>query len=128
MMANNILQKMYIKELDPASPPYQVDDQVYKRFDQKNNLTVGRPNWDAEVQAFSKRSVETRVKKIETNQPGFGVRDYSLFLAGGGHRASARPSIPHSRPASTPASATLRCVVDETPEAVTAIDRKSRGW
>ena len=83
MPKQNILSKLYIKKLPPEQPPYQVDEDVYQRFDQRNNLTVGRPNWDESVRVFSRKSVETRVKKIKSGKPGFQVEDYSLFLAGG---------------------------------------------
>jgi reductive dehalogenase len=83
MPNQNVLSKLYVKSLPPDHTPYQVDETSYQRFDQRNNLTVGRPNWDECVQAFSRRSVETRVKKIKTGKPGYQVEDYSLFLAGG---------------------------------------------
>jgi reductive dehalogenase len=77
------LSKLYVKNLAPDQPPYQVDDQVYRRFDQRNNLTVGRPNWDEDVQKFSRRTWETRVNHIQSGESGYDVKDYSLFLAGG---------------------------------------------
>jgi reductive dehalogenase len=77
------LTKLYMKALPPEQPPYQVDEDTYQRFDQRNNLTIGRPNWDETVQVFSRKSVDTRVKKIKGGQPGYQVEDYSLFLAGG---------------------------------------------
>jgi len=83
MTRNNPLKKIYVKELPPEQSPYKVDDDVYKRFDQRNNLTVGRPTWDEGVKAFTKKTISTRVKKIGEGQPGFGVEDYSLFEAGG---------------------------------------------
>ncbi|MCK4901027.1 MAG: reductive dehalogenase [Anaerolineales bacterium] len=83
MPKQNIFTKLYVKTLPPDQPPYRVDEKIYHRFDQRNNLTVGRPNWDEGVQAFSRRSVETRVKKIKTGKPGYQIEDYSLFLAGG---------------------------------------------
>lgn len=76
------LSSLYIKTLPPDAPSYQID-QTYQRFDQRNNLTVGRPSWDDEIKPYLKKSVETRVKKINTGQPSYGVEDYSLFLAGG---------------------------------------------
>lgn len=83
MTQTRLLEKMYVKELSLNHPPYRVDDEIYKRFDQRNNLTIGRPNWDEGVKAFTKKTVPTRVKKIAEGHPGFGVQDYSLFLAGG---------------------------------------------
>ena len=78
-----LLEKMYVKEQSPNQPPYRVDEKIYKRFDQQNNLTIGRPNWDEGVKAFTKKTMPTRVKKIAEGHPGFGLQDYSLFLAGG---------------------------------------------
>jgi len=77
------LQKLYVKELPPEEPPYEVDNEIYRRFDQKNNLTVGRPKWDEKVREFTSKTVETRVKKIKTGKTGYQAKDYSLFLAGG---------------------------------------------
>jgi reductive dehalogenase len=78
----NLLKNIYVKKLPPDQPPYRVNE-GYTRFDQRNNLTVGRPSWDAEVKAFAKKTMETRAKKITTGQPGYGVQDYALFEAGG---------------------------------------------
>ena len=77
------LTKLYVKALSPDQPPYQVDERIYQRFDQRNNLTIGRPNWDESIQVFTRKSVDTRVKKIKTDRPGYQTEDYSLFLAGG---------------------------------------------
>ena len=83
MTHQKFLSKLYVRSLPPDQPPYQVDDQIYKRFDQRNNLTVGRPNWDESVQSFTRKTVGTRVKKIHSGRPGYDLEDYSLFLAGG---------------------------------------------
>jgi reductive dehalogenase len=83
MSQTKFLRKITVKTLPPDKPPYKVNDNMYRRFDQRNNLTVGRPNWDEEVKAFTKKTVGTRVKKIGTGQTGYGVQDYSLFEAGG---------------------------------------------
>jgi len=83
MVKSKMLKNFYVKKLPPDQPPYQVDDDIYKRFDQRNNLTVGRPNWDEEVKAFTKKTISTRVKKIDTGVPGYRLQDYSLFESGG---------------------------------------------
>jgi reductive dehalogenase len=83
MTHQKFLSKLYVRSLPPDQPPYQVDDRTYKRFDQRNNLTVGRPNWDESVQSFTRKTVGTRVKKIHSGRPGYDLEDYSLFLAGG---------------------------------------------
>lgn len=90
------LSRLTIKTLPPDQPPYQVDEQVYKRFDQRNNLTVGRPNWDAGVQKFSRQAGATRAARIQSGQPGYGLKDYSLFLAAGTAAWSQGTGINHA--------------------------------
>ena len=96
MQKKSLLANFYVKTFPPAQPPYQVDEEKYQRFDQRNNLTVGRPNWDETVQVFSRKSVDTRVKKIKGGKPGYQVEDYSLFLAGGVTTFRMGNSINHS--------------------------------
>jgi reductive dehalogenase len=60
-----------------------VDPQVYGRFDQRNNLTVGRPNWDASIRSFTRQVGGTRLKRLSEGRAGYGVQDYALFLAAG---------------------------------------------
>jgi epoxyqueuosine reductase len=79
----NPLARLYVKKLSPDNPPYQVDDTAYKRFDQRNNLTVGRSTWDEEIQSFAKRAKDTRNKLIKRGQVGYSIKDYALFLSSG---------------------------------------------
>jgi hypothetical protein len=90
------LSKLYVETLLPDQPPYQVDDQTYKRFDQRNNLTVGRPNWDESVQTFSRKAGATRVAHIKSGRPGYDLKDYSLFLSGGVTAWSLETRINHA--------------------------------
>ena len=76
-------RKFYVKHLAAEQPPYRIDRETYRRFDQRNNLTVGRPNWDASIKKFTKQVGSTRAKRILSGDMGYGVPDYSLFLAAG---------------------------------------------
>ena len=82
MSSKNNLSRLYVKHLSPDTPPYQVNDD-YQRFDQRNNLTVGRPSWDEEFTPLLRKSMKVRVKKIESGQASYELKDYSLFDAGG---------------------------------------------
>ena len=77
------ISSLYVKKLSPENPPYQIDDQVYRRFDQRNNLTVGRPSWDDSIRSFTRKTPATRTKKIKTDRAGYRLEDYSMFLSGG---------------------------------------------
>ena len=67
MSQQTLLSKFYVKTLPDDQPPYQVDDGVYRRFDQRNNLTVGRPNDLYEQEA-------DRVADQVMRMPGLGLR------------------------------------------------------
>ncbi|MGE5261914.1 MAG: reductive dehalogenase [Acidobacteriota bacterium] len=73
----------WVKTLPADQPPYRIDPDTYRRFDQRNNLTVGRPNWDETIRAFTKKVGATRAQRIQSGQSGYGIRDYGLFLAAG---------------------------------------------
>ena len=121
------LSKLYVETLPPDQPPYQVDDETYKRFDQRNNLTVGRPNWDESVQTFSRKAGATRVAHIKSGRPGYGLKDYSLFLSGGVTAWSLETRINHANRGLTSwnsLGAKLPTTVDPwsgSPEAATAM-------
>ena len=83
MSNSKFLKKFYVKQLPPDQPPYTVDDAVYQRFDQRNNLTVGRPSWDETIKVHTSKTKQTRAKRILENKPGFAVEDYALFTAAG---------------------------------------------
>ena len=96
MTERTLLSKLSIKTFPPDQPPYEVDNGLYQRFDQRYNLTVGRPNWDESVQRFSRQAPATRVSHIRSGRPGYGLKDYSLFLAGGVTVWSLDTSINHA--------------------------------
>ncbi len=81
-MSKNLLSGLYVKQLPPEDPPYRIDE-TYQRFDQRNNLTIGRPSWDEEFKPLLRKSVEVRVKKIKADVSNYQLKDYSLFDAGG---------------------------------------------
>ncbi len=82
MSQKNYLSRLYVKHLSSDDPPYQVNED-YQRFDQRNNLTVGRPSWDDEFTPLMRKSLEVKIKKIKEEKPGYQLKDYSIFLAGG---------------------------------------------
>jgi reductive dehalogenase len=79
------LSKLFIRSFSSGQLPYQLDDQVYQRYDQRNNLTVGRPSWDQKLRAFTNdtRRTAVRLKRIRSGQSGYGLKDYSLYAAAG---------------------------------------------
>ena len=83
MSKNNWFSSWYINQLPADEPPYQVDERIYERFDQRNNLTIGRPVWDKSIRTFTRKSPATRTKKIKGDRDSYRLEDYSLFLAGG---------------------------------------------
>ncbi|NMC79978.1 MAG: reductive dehalogenase [Chloroflexi bacterium] len=76
------IRRLYVDTI-PDGTPYRVDENVYKRFDQRNNLTVGRPNWDPSIQNFTQRAKDTRIKHIRAHRSGYDLCDYSLFFSTG---------------------------------------------
>lgn len=85
MTYNGVLSKLFIRDLSPGQLPYLIDERVYQRYDQRNNLTVGRPNWDDKLRLFINEANRTRVrvKRILSGQPGYHLEDYSLYAAAG---------------------------------------------
>ena len=92
----NALAKLYVKKLSPDNPPYEVDEDMYQRFDQRNNLSVGRRNWDESIVSFIKRSGEIRHKLIEKGRIGYRVEDYALMFATGTTAGSLGTSFNHA--------------------------------
>jgi len=77
------LARLYVKKLSPENPPYEVDESIYQRFDQRNNLTVGRSTWDETIKSSRAKMGSTRNKQISRGKPGYSIRDYSLFISAG---------------------------------------------
>jgi reductive dehalogenase len=90
------LDWLYVKQLSPDNPPYDVDEEMYERFDQRNNLTVGRPNWDDDIQSFVKRTGQVRHKLIEKDRAGYQIQDYALMFATGTTAFSLGTAINHA--------------------------------
>ena len=83
MSNSKFLKKFYVKTLPPDQPTYKIDKDVYQRFDQRNNLTIGRPSWDEKMKAHTSKEKQTRAKRILEDKPGYHVEDYALFTAAG---------------------------------------------
>lgn len=77
------LARLYVRRLPVDQPPYRLDPALYHRFDQRNNMTIGRPNWDAPIRALNRRAAETRIRRILSGDPGFAIQDYALHHAAG---------------------------------------------
>jgi reductive dehalogenase len=80
-----------------------VNDDVYRRFDQRNNLTVGRPHWDEDVQRFTneERRTTVRLRRIASGPPGHDLRDYALYRASGIMAKSLGTQINHANRGAT---------------------------
>ena len=89
-MSKGLLSKLYVKQLAADNPPYQINE-TYQRFDQRNNLTVGRPSWDEEFTPLLRKSVEVKVKKISVEQTQLPVK--GLQPVPGGRREC----VPHGQ-------------------------------
>jgi reductive dehalogenase len=79
------LSRLFVRSLPCDQPPYQLDEQVWRRYDQRSNLAVGRPNWDQKLQAVTNETRRTavRLKRIRSGRSGYGLEDYSLYGAAG---------------------------------------------
>ncbi len=64
-----------VKEID--SPAYKIRDD-YKRFNQKNNLTIGRPSWDPKIKKIIKPTVDNIKSLAEKDTPGYRLVDRAL--------------------------------------------------
>ena len=61
-------------------PPYQINDDIYRRFDAKNTA-LGRTAWDAEIQQKIAAQQYSDVERIRANQAGFQQEDFALLEA-----------------------------------------------
>lgn len=77
------LARLCARRLPVDQPPYRLDPSLYHRFDQRNNMTVGRPTWDEPVRALNRRAGETRIRRIRSGDEGFAIQDYALNHAAG---------------------------------------------
>jgi hypothetical protein len=64
-----------------GDPPYQVDDSMYQRFDQKNDL-FSRLSWDATLREnFLFEAPKAAVKRMKANRPGSSRLDFAFYTA-----------------------------------------------
>jgi reductive dehalogenase len=75
--------KHYVKSIPEGETPYVVDDSIYKRFDQRTNLTVGRRNANEQIRTAVKGLLDVRAKRAQSGKSGFSQADYALFTSAG---------------------------------------------
>lgn len=63
-----------------GAPPYQVDDSVYKRFDQKNDV-FSRNVWDEKVIADEQAIAGNPVEMMQKQTPGKSRVDFAFYTA-----------------------------------------------
>ncbi len=64
-----------------GDPPYQVDEPLYQRFDQKNDL-FSRLSWDATLREnFLFEAPKAAVKRMKANRPGSSRLDFAFYTA-----------------------------------------------
>ena len=64
-----------VKEID--RPAYEIRDD-YKRFNQKNNLAIGRPSWGPKIKKIIKPSEDNIRSLAESDSPGYRLIDRAL--------------------------------------------------
>jgi len=65
-----------VREID--KPTYEIRGE-YRRYNQKNNLTIGRPSWDPILCDKLKESEEQNMRSLaEKGVPGYTLYDYAL--------------------------------------------------
>lgn len=75
--------KHYSKPIPYGEAPYLVDDSIYKRFDQRTNLTVGRRHANENIREAVKGILDVRAKRVLSGRSGFSQVDYALFASAG---------------------------------------------
>jgi reductive dehalogenase len=83
MSLSKKIRNSTVTTLSKGEEAYQVDPEAFERFDQKNNLTIGRPNWDPGIQSATKLTSATRLRHLSREESGYGVEDYGLYFSGG---------------------------------------------
>ncbi|HEX9798420.1 MAG TPA: reductive dehalogenase [Anaerolineales bacterium] len=63
-----------------ADPPYQVDDSIYRRFNQHNEV-FSRAVWDKEIVDAEAPYAKVPLDHIMANDPGFNRMDYAFYTA-----------------------------------------------
>jgi epoxyqueuosine reductase len=69
-----------IRKHSKANPPYQVDDSVYKRFDQTNEV-FSRQQWDPIIQESEAPFATVAPEHIMNNDKGYTRLDYAFYSA-----------------------------------------------
>jgi reductive dehalogenase len=73
-----------------------VDDSVYKRFDQRTNLTVGRRTWDEKIRGYFQGLFMARARRVRSGRSGYGQPDYALFTSSGVLATKSGTAMNHS--------------------------------
>lgn len=69
-----------IRKHSSDSPPYQVDESLYQRFDEKNTVFC-RMLWDPIIQEAEAPFANVPKEHIQNNDPGFTRLDYAFYTA-----------------------------------------------
>lgn len=69
-----------IRQQDSGEKPYEVDDSVYQRFDQRNDV-FSRATWDPVIMEKEGPFADVPVQKIMNNTKGFTRLDYAFYTA-----------------------------------------------
>jgi epoxyqueuosine reductase len=70
-----------IRRHSRENPPYQVDDSMYQRFDQKYDL-FSRLSWDTTLRDnFLREATKTAVKRMKADRPGSSRLDFAFYAA-----------------------------------------------
>ncbi|KAA3648440.1 MAG: reductive dehalogenase [Chloroflexi bacterium] len=69
-----------VRQRPADNPPYQVDDSIYKRFDQKNEV-FSRVQWDPVIQESEAPYASKIGENIMGNVKGFTRLDYAFYTA-----------------------------------------------
>jgi hypothetical protein len=70
-----------IRRHSMGDPPYKVDDSMYQRFDQKNDL-FSRLSWDTTLREnFLFEAPKAAVKRMKANRPGSSRLDFAFYTA-----------------------------------------------
>lgn len=63
-----------------SNPPYQVDDSIYKRFNQKYTL-FSRSYWDEGIRTSEAPYASVAMERMAANEDGFTRLDYAFYRA-----------------------------------------------
>lgn len=69
-----------VRQLGKGNPPYEVDDSIYKRFDQTNEV-FSRARWDPIIQDAESPYASKTAEDIQNNVKGHTRLDYAFYTA-----------------------------------------------